>query len=73
MIEVLLDRRPAEPWSHGGKIPWNDSDFSKRMLREHLAQNHDRASRRAIIIDEQVAWIHESLLGGRASRVLDLA
>ncbi len=72
MIQALLDRKPAEPWSHGGKIPWNDPGFSARMLREHLSQDHDRASRRAIIIDEQVAWIHETLLGGRASRVLDL-
>ena len=72
MIDALLDRKPAEPWSHGGKIPWNDPDFSARMLREHLSQHHDRASRRATIIEEQVAWIHETLLGGNATRLLDL-
>jgi SAM-dependent methyltransferase len=72
MIDVLLDRKPPEPWSHGGKIPWNSPDFSARMLREHLSQHHDRASRRASVIEEQVAWIHETLLGGRASRLLDL-
>ena len=72
MIDVLLDRKPAEPWSHGGKIPWNDPDFSARMLREHLSQHHDKASRREKIIEEQVAWIHETLLGGRAGRLLDL-
>jgi SAM-dependent methyltransferase len=72
MIEAILDRKPAEPWSHGGKIPWNDPDFSTRMLREHLSQNHDRASRRSGVIAEQVAWIHQAILGGRVSRVLDL-
>ncbi|MCG8589863.1 MAG: methyltransferase domain-containing protein [Proteobacteria bacterium] len=72
MIQSLLNRRPAEPWSHGGKIPWDDPAFSARMLREHLSQEHDRASRRAAIIDEQVAWIHGTLLGGREQRILDL-
>ena len=72
MIEALLKREPAVPWSHGGKIPWSAPAFSARMLREHLSQEHDRASRRATVIDEQVAWIHEVPLGGRSGRVLDL-
>ena len=42
------------------------------MLEEHLSQEHDAASRRGPTIDRQVAWIHEALLGGRPTRVLDL-
>jgi SAM-dependent methyltransferase len=42
------------------------------MLEQHLSQDHDRASRRSGIIDEHVRWIHETLLGGVRSRVLDL-
>jgi 2-polyprenyl-3-methyl-5-hydroxy-6-metoxy-1,4-benzoquinol methylase len=34
---------------------------------------HDAASRRAEIIDEQAHWIHETLLEERPSRILDLA
>jgi SAM-dependent methyltransferase len=60
------------PWSEGEKIPWDDPDFSRRMLAEHLSDYHDRASRRAPTIDVQVAWIHETLLGGRPTRILDL-
>jgi SAM-dependent methyltransferase len=42
------------------------------MLREHLSQEHDRASRRSIVVDAHVAWLHEDLLQRRPSSVLDL-
>jgi SAM-dependent methyltransferase len=42
------------------------------MLREHLSQDHDLASRRLEVIDLQVKWIHEELLAGREGSVLDL-
>lgn len=59
-------------WSGAYKIPWDDRDFSRRMLAEHLSQGHDMASRRAEWIDRQVAWIHAQLLTGEAARILDL-
>ena len=59
-------------WQGAYKIPWNDPDFSRRMLAEHLSQDHDMASRRMEWIDKQVAWIHEHLLGGQPSSILDL-
>ena len=60
------------PFAQGSGLPWNDPGFSQRMLKEHLSQHHDRASRRFEIIDQQVAWIHQAVLGGKAGRVLDL-
>lgn len=63
---------PAAPWSQGGKIPWHDPDFSRRMLAEHLSQLHDAASRRSERIEHHVAWIHTELLAGQPARVLDL-
>jgi SAM-dependent methyltransferase len=42
------------------------------MLREHLTQEHDAASRRSERIDRHVKWIHETLLDGQPGRVLDL-
>ena len=60
------------PWDGNYKIPWNEPGFSKRMLAEHLTQQHDMASRRIEWIDRQVAWIHETVLVGRPSRILDL-
>ncbi len=59
-------------WQGTYKIPWDNPDFSRRMLREHLSQDHDMASRRMEWIDKQVAWIHEHLLGGKPSSILDL-
>lgn len=68
---VSRSRRPT-PWSEGENIPWNDPGFSRRMLLEHLSQEHDLASRRKEVIDRQVAWIHQVLLGDQPGRVLDL-
>lgn len=59
-------------WHGTYKIPWDDPDFSRRMLAEHLAQGHDMASRRAEWIDRQVAWIHDGLLHGQPASILDL-
>lgn len=64
---------PPLPWAEGEKIPWNDPEFSVRMLREHLSQDHDLASRRQPMVDRHVSWIHQSCLQGRPARVLDLA
>jgi hypothetical protein len=72
-LSDALGRRGAMPFSGGSsKIPWHDPAFSARMLREHLSQSHDRASRRFEIIARQVAWLHEAICGGRPTRILDL-
>ena len=39
------------------KIPWDEPAFSQRMLANHLSQDHDWASRRQEIIEQQVEWI----------------
>ncbi|HMN61180.1 MAG TPA: class I SAM-dependent methyltransferase [Anaerolinea sp.] len=69
----LINRppRPA-PWAEGDNIPWNEPGFSRRMLKEHLSQDHDAASRRFEVIDRHVAWMHRDLLGGKPARILDL-
>ncbi len=69
----FIARTPIpEPWAEGDNIPWDDPDFSARMLREHLSQEHDLASRRFEKIDQHVAWIHGDLLDRRPTRILDL-
>ena len=42
------------------------------MLREHLDQRHDHASRRLETIDAQVSWLFETIMDGRPGSVLDL-
>lgn len=71
LIDIVQRAKP-KPWQEDDNIPWNDPDFSKRMLEEHLSQDHDAASRRSGVIDQQVAFIHEKVLGSRPAEVLDL-
>jgi len=70
--DVIERRVPPEPWAEGENIPWSDPAFSARMLAEHLSQEHDAASRRLETIDKQVEWVHDELLSGKATTVLDL-
>jgi SAM-dependent methyltransferase len=73
MRELATRAVPPAPWSEGDNIPWDDPAFSERMLREHLSQEHDLASRRLPIVEAQVAWMHRHVLGEAPSRILDLA
>ena len=70
--DIIHRNLEPKPWAEGEKIPWNDPDFSRRMLKEHLSQKHDAASRRTPIIKKHVDWIHNFVLDGKPSRVLDL-
>lgn len=72
ILDVVDRNTPPAPWAEGDNIPWNQPAFSARMLREHLSQEHDRASRRSSVVDRHVEWIHEVVLAGRSGRVLDL-
>lgn len=72
-LSDLINRSMSPlPWSEGDNIPWDDPAFSERMLKEHLSQDHDRASRRLDKIEKQIGWIHKELLSGHPSRILDL-
>jgi len=66
--------RKAEPvpWGEGDNIPWSQPGFSERMLKEHLTQAHDMASRRFEIIDKHIEWIHHKLLDEKRTKILDL-
>ena len=72
LSDILARKSPPEPWSEGDNIPWNEPGFSRRMLREHLTQSHDLASRRSEKIDAHVDWIHREVLYGSPSKILDL-
>jgi len=63
--------RPA-PWQTGGNLPWNDPDFSERMLREHLDESHSAASRVAAERSKQIDWMWDKLALQPGARILDL-
>jgi SAM-dependent methyltransferase len=72
LVDLLARPCPPEPWAEGDNIPWHEPAFSARMLDEHLSQAHDAASRRAATIERQVAWLHDAVLRGRPTAILDL-
>ena len=73
LLDIIRRETSPEPWNEADNIPWHDPDFSARMLKEHLSQEHDLASRRFDIIDKHTAWIHNYLLDCIPTKVLDLA
>jgi len=72
IFDIIQRQTHPRPWEEGEKIPWNDPEFSRRMLKEHLSQAHDAASRRFGKIDQHVTWIHHSLLKGKLTKILDI-
>jgi SAM-dependent methyltransferase len=72
-IKDIIGRKlPPVPWTEGEKIPWDEARFSRRMLQEHLSQDHDWASRRFSIIDRHIKWIFQNLLDKQPGKILDL-
>jgi SAM-dependent methyltransferase len=54
-IERIAARPPLEAWGPDMvDLPWGDPAFSERMLREHLSQDHELASRRLSTMEAQV-------------------
>ena len=60
------------PFAYGGNLPWDDPDFSDRMLHEHLTQDHGAASRKAEEIQLQIEWIWEKLDLSAGQHLLDV-
>ena len=73
ILDIVHRTPEPAPWSEGDNIPWDDPEFSERMLAEHLSQEHQLASRRSETIDRHVQWIFSEVLGSRPARLLDLA
>jgi len=72
LMDVVRRASPPAPWAEGEKIPWHEPAFSRRMLVEHLSQDHDLASRRTERVEEHVRWIHDDLLRGEPVPILDV-
>ena len=73
-LNTIIDQAVDEEtlWDRAYKIPWDDPGFSRRMLAEHLSQEHDLASRKREIIRTQVRWIHENICNNTPAKLLDI-
>lgn len=75
MIKDILtggQHSPEDLWKGEYKIPWNEPEFSARMLKLHLSQEHDLASRKEEHIKSQVSWIQQMILKKQPAKLLDL-
>ncbi len=72
LLDIIRRNQNLLPWEEGEKVAWDDPAFSERILKEHLSQEHDEASRRIELIDAHIEWIHNTLLKGNSAQILDL-
>jgi SAM-dependent methyltransferase len=63
---------PIPPQDRADNLPWDDPEFSERMLREHLDQSHGAASRRRVEILRLVDWMWDKLALQAGSHILDV-
>jgi SAM-dependent methyltransferase len=73
-LNTIMNKKVDEEtlWDGAYKILWDDPDFSRRMLGEHLSQEHDLASRKHQMIQKQVQWIHEHICNNTPAKLLDI-
>ena len=64
------DRHLVQP--QGSNLPWNEPDFSERMLREHLDESHGAASRVAAERAVQIEWLGSRLPLQPGVQLLDI-
>jgi SAM-dependent methyltransferase len=60
----------VRPFDPDAELDWSRPDYSRRLLREHLDQSHDGASRRTTVVASHVRRLTR-LLPRRPARVLD--
>jgi SAM-dependent methyltransferase len=60
------------PFDARWELDWSRPDYSRRLLREHLDQSHDGATRRVRVVAEQARRLRR-LLPEPPARVLDAA
>lgn len=72
ILDIINRLSPAQSVEHISPLPWDNLEFSEQMLKEHLSQKHDMASRNLELVKKQVDWIHSSILQERSSKILDL-
>ena len=58
------------PFDPAWELDWSRPDYGRRLLREHLDQSHDGASRRLALVDQHVRRLRK-LLPAPPARLLD--
>lgn len=76
LATIAAARRPCPAWQPGDRLPWDDPDFSRRVLEVHLDPTTHMASRTSEVIDRHVDWLMDQLAAlpatERPRRVLEV-
>jgi SAM-dependent methyltransferase len=74
ITRIMAAERPARAWVTGSQIPWDDPDFSLRMLDVHLDPSTHMASRSPGVIEKHLDWLTAQLASnqGMQSHILDV-
>jgi len=71
-IKILQLQEKPEPFAPGNALFWNDPYISKQMLKYHLSEDTDAASRKGAMIQKIVDWVVDYLQLKSGDRLLDL-
>ena len=61
LARIQAAERPVRAWVTGSQLPWNDPEFSRRMLDVHLDPSTHMASRSVDVISRHLDWLAAQL------------
>lgn len=61
LAAIATAKRPCPPWQDGDRLPWDDADFSRRVLDVHLDPSTHMASRGGGVIPLHTDWLEEQM------------
>ncbi len=61
LARIQAAERPVRAWVTGSQLPWNDPEFSRRMLDVHLDPSTHMASRSLDVISRHLDWLASQL------------
>ncbi len=61
LARIQASNRPVRAWVTGSQLPWNDPEFSRRMLDVHLDPSTHMASRSLDVISRHLDWLASQL------------
>ncbi|MCP4422255.1 MAG: methyltransferase domain-containing protein, partial [Chloroflexi bacterium] len=68
---AAISQRPRPFSKYSAAELWTDPHIAQQMLKYHLDQSNDRASRRLTFIDASVAWLQDRFNIGSGTRIAD--
>jgi ubiquinone/menaquinone biosynthesis C-methylase UbiE len=72
LLKIYARADEPLPWDTGSDFPWDDPEFGRRTLAEHLDENHGAASRSSRERQMQIDWLWHKLALEPGQHVVDI-